>query len=97
MIVRFSRRAASDLTEVSTYLRSHNRVAAARVRAAILDSIELLNRFPNAGRRQDFEDVRKLVVPRYPYLIYYTVDQTSEQILIVTIQHSARQREYSDL
>jgi toxin ParE1/3/4 len=40
--------------------------------------------------------VRKLVTRRYPYLVYYTVDEASEEIVIITIQHPARDREHSD-
>jgi plasmid stabilization system protein ParE len=70
MIVRFSPRSIQDLAEIAAYIRSHNPSAAQRVRTAILDSIEILSQFPNAGRRQNFERVRKLVIPRYPYLVY---------------------------
>ena len=42
------------------------------------------------------EDVRKLVTRKYPYLVYYTLDLTAEEIIILTIQHPAREREYED-
>lgn len=53
--------------------------------------------YPRIGRRQKTEGVRKLVTRRYPYLVYYTVDQESEEIVILTIQHPAREREHSDV
>jgi toxin ParE1/3/4 len=74
MIVRFSPRAARDLSDIADYIRSRNPSGAQRVRAAILTSVEILARFPDAGRLQSYKNVRKLVVRRYPYLIYYTVD-----------------------
>jgi toxin ParE1/3/4 len=40
--------------------------------------------------------VRKLVVRRYPYLIYYIVDQAAVEVRILTIQHAARERDFSD-
>jgi hypothetical protein len=39
---------------------------------------------------------RKLVTRRYPYLVYYTVDVAREEVVILTIQHPAREREYED-
>jgi len=30
---------------------------------------------------------------RYPYLVYYTIDEASEEIVIIAIQHPARERE----
>jgi toxin ParE1/3/4 len=52
--------------------------------------------FPEVGRRQTVEGVRKFVTARYRYLIYYAVDQTAEEIVILTIQHPAREREHED-
>ena len=40
--------------------------------------------------------MRKLVTRRYPYLVYYTVDDRAEEIIILAIQHPAREREHSD-
>ena len=52
--------------------------------------------FPHIGRRQNVEGVRKMVTRRYPYLVYYIVDEASEEIVIIAIQHPAREREHSD-
>ncbi|MBM3527916.1 MAG: type II toxin-antitoxin system RelE/ParE family toxin [Alphaproteobacteria bacterium] len=97
MKVRISRRAARDLSDIADYIRARNPSAALRVRDAILDSLNILTRFPNAGRQQGVEDVRKLIVPRYPYLIYYTVAPAQGEAVVVAIQHAAQEREYSDL
>jgi toxin ParE1/3/4 len=66
------------------------------VRAAILESLQNLVSFPEAGRRQTVEGVRKLVTRRYPYLVYYTLDPAHEEIVILTIRHPAREREHQD-
>jgi asparaginyl-tRNA synthetase len=34
--------------------------------------------------------------PRYHYLVYYMIDEGAEEILILTIQHPARSREYRE-
>jgi toxin ParE1/3/4 len=52
--------------------------------------------FPEIGRRQTVEGVRKLVTRKYPYLVYYTLDLAAEETIILTIQHPAREREYED-
>ena len=97
MIVRFSRRAINDLADIANYIRTRNPSAAERVRTAILESIEILARFPNAGRRQNIGNVRKLVVRRYPYLVYYRIDAAAAAVIVVAVQHSAREREHSDV
>ncbi len=66
------------------------------MRSAILESLQNLTLFPYLGRRQKVEGVRKLVTRRYPYLVYYTVDDGAEEIIILFIQHPAQEREHSD-
>jgi toxin ParE1/3/4 len=67
------------------------------VRAAILDSLQNLLLFPEIGRRQTVEGVRKLITRRYPYLVYYSLDRVTEEVIILTIRHPAREREYDDV
>ena len=96
MKLRYSPRATRDLAETAEYLRGRNPTAAPAVRDAILHSLQDLTLFPAIGRRQNVEGVRKLVMRRYPYLVYYTVDEVAEDVVILTIQHRSRSREYSD-
>ena len=96
MKLRFTRRAVQDLADIADYIRKQNPQAALRVRAAILESLQNLVLFPQVGRQQKVEGVRKLVTRRYPYLVYYTTDESAEEIIIITIQHPAREREHSD-
>jgi len=97
MKLRFTRQAAQDLNHIADYLRERNPTAARRVRSAIISSLQVLVLFPRIGRLQTTEGVRKLVTRRYPYVVYYIVDDTDEQIVLLTIQHPAREREHSDV
>jgi toxin ParE1/3/4 len=76
MKLRFTRRAVQDLADIADYIRKQNPQAALRVRAAILESLQNLVLFPQVGRQQKVEGVRKLVTRRYPYLVYYTADES---------------------
>jgi toxin ParE1/3/4 len=96
MKLRFTSRAAQDLAAIADYIRARNPAAAQRVRAAILQSLQNLVLFPQAGRAQTVAGVRKLVTRKYPYLVYYTVDETSEEVIVLTILHPARERNYED-
>ncbi len=96
MKLRFTPRATQDLIDIADYIRARNPSASLRVRAAILDSLQNLILFPEVGRRQTVEGVRKLVTRKYPYLVYYTLDPAAEEIVILTIQHPARERENQD-
>ncbi|TMJ63369.1 MAG: type II toxin-antitoxin system RelE/ParE family toxin, partial [Alphaproteobacteria bacterium] len=52
MRLRFTPRATQDLAAIGDYIRSKNPAAAVRVRAAILETLRMLGRFPRAGRAQ---------------------------------------------
>jgi addiction module RelE/StbE family toxin len=95
--LRFTPRAARDLTEIADYLRTRNPSAALAVRAALLRSLQNLTLFPTIGRPQNVAGVRKLVTPKYRYLVYYMIDEGAEEIVILTIQHPARSREYQEV
>ena len=94
MRLRFTPRATRDLAKIAEYLRTRNPSAALAVRDAILRSLQNLTLFPAIGRPQNVEGVRKLVTPKYRYLVYYMIDEEAEEIVILTIQHPGRSREY---
>ena len=96
MKLRFTERATQDLVDIADYVREHNPQAAIRVRDATLESLQILVQFPQIGRQQSVESVRKLVTRRYPYLVYDTTEEEAEEIVILAIQHPAREREHSD-
>jgi toxin ParE1/3/4 len=96
MKLRFTPRAAQDLAGIADYIRAYSPAAAQQVRAAILQSLQNLVLFPQVGRAQTVKGVRKLVTQKCPYLVYYTVDEAGEEIIILTIQHPAREREHED-
>lgn len=97
MKLRFTPRATQDLQAIADYIRERNPRASLRVRAAILDSLQSLTQFPEAGRRQKQGGVRKIVTRKYSYIVYYTLAQAIDEIVVLTIQHPAREREYEDL
>ena len=97
MKLRFTPRATANLIEIADYLHACNPAAARRVRAAIYDSLQNLILFPQVGRRQKTEGVRKFVTRRYAYLVYYTIDEVADEIVILNVKHPARTREHEDL
>jgi toxin ParE1/3/4 len=96
MKLRFTPRATANLIEIADYIYAHNPVAAQRVRAAIYESLQNLILFPHVGRKQNAEGVRKFVTRKYAYLVYYTVDEAAEEIVILNVKHPARRREHED-
>ncbi len=96
MKLRFTPRATANLIAIADYIHAHNPAAARRVRAAIYDSLQNLILFPHVGRKQKAEGVRKFVTRKYAYLVYYTVDEATEEIVILNVKHPARRREHED-
>ena len=97
MKLRFTARALANIVEISEYINERSPAAARRVRDAIYQSLQNLILFPQVGRRQKTDGVRKFVVPRYGYLVYYTVDYPAEEVVILNVKHPARRREYQDV
>jgi toxin ParE1/3/4 len=96
MKLRFTRRATENLPEIADYIHERNPAGARRVQAAIYEGLRNLLLFPYAGRLQKIEGVRKFVTPRYPYLIYYTVDEAAEEVVVLNVKHPARERDQDD-
>jgi toxin ParE1/3/4 len=96
MKLRFTPRAVANLAEIADYIHERNPAGARRVRAAIYESLQNLILFPCVGRKQKTAGVRKLVTRKYSYLVYYTVDEAAEEIVILNVRHPARRREHED-
>jgi toxin ParE1/3/4 len=96
MKLRFTPRATADLIEIADYIHAYNPAAAKRVRAAIYESLQNLILFPHVGRKQKVEGLRKFVTRKYAYLVYYTVDESAEEIVVLNVKHPSRRREHSD-
>jgi toxin ParE1/3/4 len=88
--VAYSPRAYNDLAEIAAYLHPLNPSAATRVKAAILATLQIVSMFPGIGRRDALDGVRRVGVRRFPYSIYYLVDQNADEIVVLTIRHDAR-------
>jgi toxin ParE1/3/4 len=96
MKLRLSREAARELREIGHYIRERNPAAALKVRADIFATIDLLKRSPLVGRRQSVRNVRKVITPKYSYLVYYRVDEPPKAVTVLSIRHGARSRRYRD-
>jgi plasmid stabilization system protein ParE len=96
MRLRFTPRAAENIANAADYLRKRNPAAAVRVRGAIYDSLRNLILFPRSGRVQTTAGVRKIVTRKYSYIVYYLVDETADEVVILSVKHSSREREHED-
>ena len=96
MIIRYTDRAIADIEAIADYLVQRSPQGALNVSRAIDHAMGQLEQFPGLGRQQSTPGVRKLVVTKYSYLVFYIADVSADEVRILTVQHAARQREFKD-
>jgi toxin ParE1/3/4 len=88
--IRYTRRAIAQLDSIYSYIEADNPRAAKAVKARIQRAIGRLAQFPYSSRATDRLGVRVLPIVRYPYLVFYSVDDAAQEVHILRIRHSAR-------
>lgn len=88
MKVTWSSTAIDDLVRLRTYIAQSNPKAAADAATRILGAAEHLVRFPAIGRAGRVPNTRELIIPGTPFLIVYTIEETTLEIAAVL--HAAR-------
>jgi toxin ParE1/3/4 len=90
MRVRFTRPAQADLQRIRAYIARDNPQAANRVVLRLIDRALALAETPYAGRETDESNTRVVVIPRFRYFIFYTID--GDEVHITHIRHTSRRR-----
>jgi plasmid stabilization system protein ParE len=89
MKVRYTPRARGDLAVIYAYLDEQAPTAADAVKARIERRIARLADFPFLAPMTEMAGIYELTLLRYPYKIYYRVEQ--EEIWVLHVCHTARQ------
>ena len=92
--IRWTVPANDDFLGIIEWLNAINPAAAARVGRQILGSVEHLAEHPYLGKPGRSPDTRELGVPRFPYLVVYSVTPGATasdppQIYILRVLHGA--------
>lgn len=90
MRIVWQRRALADIRAIRRFLRPRNAAAAERVLQRIRERVDALAIFPLASPALQDVPMRRLVVTRTPYIVYYTV--RGENIVIEAVFHRAQDR-----
>jgi plasmid stabilization system protein ParE len=86
----WSVQAIDDLSGIEDYLALSSKEHAILVVDAIVESVSVLERFPNIGRivpEMNLPNLREFVVKQYRVVYYLTFQ---DEVEIVTIRHSSR-------
>jgi toxin ParE1/3/4 len=87
--IRYAREAHADLDGIYEYIARDNPKAASAVLERIHEVAKRLSLFPQAGaKKTDEAGVYVTPLGRYPYLLYYAVENNELQILHV--RHAKR-------
>jgi plasmid stabilization system protein ParE len=88
--IRYRPTALAQLDTIFTYLATHDQAAARRVLAYIKRTIGRLADFPYSARPSDVPDIRELPIVRYPYIVFYAVDEEKREVLILRVRHTSQ-------
>jgi toxin ParE1/3/4 len=88
--IRYTPKALARLDAIYSYIEAHNPRAATAVKARIRRAIDRLARFPYSCRATARPGIRVLPIVRYPYLVFYTVDEAAREVRIPRVRHSAQ-------
>ena len=88
MRIRFTSRAHREIEAMADYYKEHSPQGGANLAAAIEHRLTHLQTFPRLGRQTDTPEVRSLIVPRYPYKIFYRL--TPDTIEVLSIFHTSQ-------
>jgi addiction module RelE/StbE family toxin len=90
MRIRWSETALYEIDDIFSYISQHNQPAAALVARRVEELTKLLEEFPLLGHLTDEADVRILPVVRYPFVIFYTIDDATREVVILHVRHAAQ-------
>lgn len=88
MRLRYSRRAISDLRSIADYVRERSPAGSRVLREHLRRMIGQLADYPQLGMPTAKATLRRLVISRYPYVVFYQV--TDDTIIVHHIRHVAR-------
>jgi toxin ParE1/3/4 len=88
MKVRLTYRASEHLSAAFDYLQAINVSAASSQIKCIFGAIDLLERYPFAGRNGRITGTRELVVRRTPFIVVYKV--LHDDVIVLAVLHGAR-------
>lgn len=90
IIVRDS--ALADFDGIYAWIGKDNPAIAGVIIGRIFDTIDLLSLFPYIGRSGKVRGTYEWPVARLPYLIIYTMEEEFDELVIVAVFHTSRER-----
>lgn len=90
MKIRYRPTALRQIEQIFTHIAAESPASARTVVGRIKYSIDRLALLPYSGRPSEVEAIRELPVVRYPYIVFYSVDTTADEVIILRVRHTSR-------
>ena len=81
---------AHTLDDIFLYIYERNRSAARSITERVEELASLLGEFPLIGHLTDEANIRTLPVVRYPFAIFYAIDDAAGEVVILHVRHTAQ-------
>jgi toxin ParE1/3/4 len=94
MKIRYAETALVEINEIFAYLFERNEAAARRVVARVERAVQNLGDFPEIAQQSDEPGVRRMPVGRYPFIIFYSIED--DEVVILHVRHGARKSPWED-
>jgi len=88
--IRYLPTAVHQIDAILSYLAARNAGAARRVGDSIRRSIQRIAHFPHSSRASEVPGVRELAIVRYPYIVFYAVDDRAREIQVLRVRHTSQ-------
>lgn len=96
MEVRWSKTALLELETIFLYISEHSRIGAQAVVERIEHASKRLELFPYTGEEVSEAGTRTLAIVRYPYMLYYAVDEALDEVVMLHVRHTAQEKPAAD-
>jgi toxin ParE1/3/4 len=88
--IRYRPASLAQLDRIFTYVAEQNPDAAGKVLALLKRSIDRLADFPFSGRPSEMAGIRELPIVRYPYIVFYTVNDARQEVVILRVRQASQ-------
>jgi hypothetical protein len=79
-----------EMSENMTWYNNHVSLLGTNFLNQISPSLELISQFPHLTYVRYSPNIRCCIIPRFPLMIHYQVDEAKQAILIIAILHMRR-------
>jgi plasmid stabilization system protein ParE len=87
----FAREAQTEFEEAQCYYENKEAGLGEAFAESVRQGLRIVLSRPAAGRIE-FEDVRRVILKRFPYKLLYIVE--SDHLMVVAVAHQSRQSQY---